>query len=761
MTKCRELHRACRKAGLMSLLLFSASTLLAQGAKGSGQTTGTSGNAASQSAGAATAGGLPGLSWAQASWASALRFPPELKNTRLLCFQLEYTYSASQPFVLERIVPPDPPNPPVRVGGKDCSLLDEKHPLMMRERLVIGIDTSKVIFPERVKLLNINLTNQQGNPINPTPVRPSFAGGAPSTVTPLAPPRGPFFLTWPDRLPGDAIPTVSINAVYTPVAPGAPWDSHTLYPAGSVVVKQLNPDLTSHPNGHYYTALQGGISGTTPPEWPSDGPPTVPDRDPNVPALSWTDKGAIPADPKAPVPTGCGSAAKPWQPNTIYAAGTCVTSSNSHYWVAATTGVSWTKEEPFHLAVAGSVTEDTTLTWMDSGVGTPPSAAKQWVAGMPHMVGDVVTPLPPNGHFYTAIKGGTSGQGPVTFPVAKTDAVKESRVLLQVIDNAQVVWEFLSATPPKRIQGHDYRAGEVIGYFVAGAQHFYTSQQDCASGGQAVACKPGMMEPAFMGKDGEHVPDGEVVWIERGTTPDSVAWAPDHAYGPSAVVYSKTKKQFYHAVQSFTAQSGHGPDEPDFPQDETLAQVEWQDSGLVAPAAVASGQPADQTLNLLNLTLPQSHSISYFNLAAGVVYNSVRSPSFAVTNSVGVQIPGSHTVDPVLFLTGYVLGHWFPMDAERDWRPHDLIPGLSVGFSLANPTTHFYVGGSSEFFLRNVQLAYGASITQVSELTSTVPLNATTAATRQRFTGRWFVGLTFNVSGFVQGLFSAGKSSGS
>ncbi len=760
MTKCRELHRACRKAGLMSLLLFSASTLLAQGAKGSGQTTGTSGNAASQSAGAATAGGLPGLSWAQASWASALRFPPELKNTRLLCFQLEYTYSASQPFVLERIVPPDPPNPPVRVGGKDCSLLDEKHPLMMRDRLVIGIDTSKVKFPERVKLLNINLTNQQGNPINPTPVRPSFAGGAPSTVTPLAPPTGPFFLTWPDRLPGDVVPTVSINAVYTPVALGAPWEPDTLYPAGSVVVRELDEKLTSNPNGHYYTALRGGISGTNAPDWPTNGPPTVPDRDPNVPALSWTDKGAIPADAKAAVPTGCGSAAKPWQPNTIYAAGTCVTSSNSQYWVAATSGVSWTKEEPFHLAVAGSVTEDTTLTWMDSGVGTPPSAAKQWLAGMPHVVGDVVTPVPPNGHFYTAIQGGTSGQGPVTFAVAKTDAVKDDKRVLRVIDNA-VVWELLSATVPSRIPNHPYRAGEVIAYFVGGNVHFYASQQDCAAAGQPVACNSEPTGPAFTGAHGEQVSDGQVVWVEKGTTPDSVAWAPDHPYGPRAVVYSRNRERFYCAVQSFTAQSGHGPDEPDFPENATLTPTEWQDSGLVAPAAVASGQPADQTLNLLNLTLPQSHAISYFNLAAGVVYSSVRSPSFAVTNSVGVQIPGSHTVDPVLFLTGYVLGHWFPMDAERDWRPHDLIPGLSLGFSLANPTTHFYVGGSSEFFLRNVQLAYGASITQVSELTSTVPLNATTAATRQRYTGRWFVGLTFNVSGFVQGLFSAGKSSGS
>ena len=214
------------------------------------------------------------------------------------------------------------------------------------------------------------------------------------------------------------------------------------------------------------------------------------------------------------------------------------------------------------MAVAGSVTEDTTLTWMDSGVGTPPSAAKQWLAGMPHVVGDVVTPVPPNGHFYTAIKGGTSGQGPVTFAVAKTDAVKDDKRVLRVIDNA-VVWELLSATVPSRIPNHPYRAGEVIAYFVGGNVHFYASQQDCAAAGQPVACNSEPTGPAFTGAHGEQVSDGEVVWIERGTTPDSVAWAPDHAYGPSAVVYSRNERavllcgpEFYCPIRPRSGRAG-------------------------------------------------------------------------------------------------------------------------------------------------------------------------------------------------------------
>jgi len=751
---------------LLSVLSWIAA---GQGGKGGGQGAGTSGSAGSQSGGggagaAGGSGGLPGLSWAQASWPKELRFPSDLPNTRLVCFRLVYTYSASQPFVLERIVPPDPPEPPTQVGGKPCSRLDEKNPLMMRDRLVIGIDTSKTTFPERVRLLNINLTNQQGNPINPTPVRPSFAGGAPSTVTPLAPPTGPFFLAWPDRLPGDVVPSVSINAVYTPVAPGAPWLPNTFYPAGSVVVKELKDDGSSDPNGHYYTALKPGISGTQAPQWPPNGPPTIEDRDPIVPQLSWKDQGPNPPPAgAAPLPAACGATAKPWQPNTIYSAGTCVTSSESHYWVAATPGVSWTREEPFHLAAAGSVVEDTILMWMDSGTTAPSSPARQWLKGMPHIVGDVITADPPNGHYYTAIRGGTSGQGPLTFLMVKADAIQDDKLPPLQVSEGDVTWRFLSATAPKRVDSTPYRAGAVV---LASNFHFYVSQKDCPDSALASrpACVSGSGESNFKGTHGEQVQDGGVVWIERGTGPESVAWEHSQTYGPGAVVYSKERKQFYVEVLSLPGKSGPGPKEPDFPVAGTWDQVQWQDSGFVAPASVASGQPADQTLNLLSLTLPQSHAISYFNLAAGVVYNSVRVPGFSVTgtapNLVGVQNPTSHTVDPVLFLTGYWLGHWFPMDAEREWRPKDLIPGLSFGLSLANPTSNFYAGGSSEFFLRNVQLVYGVSLTKVSDLASQNPLNATTAATKSRFTARWFVGLTFNISGFVQGLVSAGKPTG-
>src|SRR5271156_5696836 len=143
-----------------------------------------------------------------------------------------------------------------RNGFKDikwsyCSKLDAEHPIRMGQTLVIGIDTNHAAG-ERVKILNLNLTNQQGNPINPTPVRQSF-GSSGSTPTNLEAGHGPYYLTWPNQIPGDAVPTVNVNAVYTPPIPGDKWLPGTFYPAGSIVTN-------SNADGHYYVATSGGVS---------------------------------------------------------------------------------------------------------------------------------------------------------------------------------------------------------------------------------------------------------------------------------------------------------------------------------------------------------------------------------------------------------------------------------------------------------------------------------------------------------------------
>ena len=87
-----------------------------------------------------------------------------------------------------------------------------------------------------------------------------------------------------------------------------------------------------------------------------------------------------------------------------------------------------------------------------------------------------------------------------------------------------------------------------------------------------------------------------------------------------------------------------------------------------------------------------------------------------------------------------------------------------MGVSLASPTTNFYLGLSTEL-LRNVELVYGASLMRVSDLavsdlTIVTQMGAPpTPPTKQAYEHGYFVGLTFNVSGFVQGLFGGGGAS--
>jgi hypothetical protein len=127
---------------------------------------------------------------------------------------------------------------------------------------------------------------------------------------------------------------------------------------------------------------------------------------------------------------------------------------------------------------------------------------------------------------------------------------------------------------------------------------------------------------------------------------------------------------------------------------------------------------------------------------------------------------GAIPVDPVLVLTVYIV----PVDAERPmrfkgsgaWR--DYLPAPSFGISLSNPTTNFYVGASNEVLLRNLQIFYGASFHNTALKLAPGATQALwggtgaapTAATVPGFQKGPFVGVTFNLSSFIQSLFSGG-----
>jgi hypothetical protein len=194
----------------------------------------------------------------------------------------------------------------------------------------------------------------------------------------------------------------------------------------------------------------------------------------------------------------------------------------------------------------------------------------------------------------------------------------------------------------------------------------------------------------------------------------------------------------------------------------------WLDQGLVQPASVASAVPNEASVIPLNgVPYPQTHSLSAYNLASGVIVSTIRTPSFAFStalttnNGTPVETGSSLIVDPVIFLGRYIK----PFDAENKERKGDFVASTSVniGFSLSSPTSNFYFGGSNEI-LRYVQFNYGFALAKVSKLaTGTFVLSsATTPNTVQVFKEGAYFGFSFNIVGLIQGMTgSQGGSSGS
>jgi len=186
--------------------------------------------------------------------------------------------------------------------------------------------------------------------------------------------------------------------------------------------------------------------------------------------------------------------------------------------------------------------------------------------------------------------------------------------------------------------------------------------------------------------------------------------------------------------------------------------VIWLDSGTVPPAAIANAGPTDAPVNPINMNLPQVHSLYYFNIATGFAVSNVRNSTFttvAQTSSSGTtylpqQIRGHRNVEPIILLTTYLPG--LALDAESPWKPKDLIPGLSFGFSMSNPANSFYLGGSSEIW-RNLQLADGVNInTGINTLVPNQVFTSSAPATTSRTTIKPFIGLTLNMD-FIASFF--------
>jgi hypothetical protein len=605
---------------------------------------------------------------------------------------------------------------------------------------------------ERFKILNLNITNQQGTSLNPTPIRPSLAAGTATgpllgsdDYTAFANILGVpqvkkdednrlYYLTWPNQMPGDTIPTVNVNLVYTPVAPALPWKKNTFYPAGSIVISDVTSGGTSTTDGHYYVALTSGISGPdTPPDFDSARTDLLV-TPVNGSGLEWRDMGPISVSPVPPI----------WKANTAYADGALVTPdpSNGRYYKAHASPVQSGAFEPGWPTASGATTWDSCLSWKE--IGAPPRGATRWAPSTVYAAGAQVVPMTANQHYYQAQEGTVSAPA---WPVNNGTVVAASPCLSWK-DKGPI--NSVTPVPPLWKANTAYANGALVTPDPANG-HYYQTQHAGASGLNA---------PAFP-VDGTTVKESDGVrFLDVGPTAPANAklktWVKETPYFVGDVIQDVSTGHYYSVTQAGI--SGDTP--PKFTVNAPKPGVQdgttilfWQDLGTVLPASVTVGTPpGDQTVNLLTYTFPQAHALSRFNLAAGVLVSSIKTRSFVnqgLTNSWATITSGA-TIDPVLAVTAYIK----PMDAERPWRIEDLIPGLTLGISLASPSTNFYFGGSSELFVRNLQLVYGFSLNRVSALDpASLQLSATTAATHQVLAKGVFVGLSFNITGFIQTLF--------
>lgn len=173
---------------------------------------------------------------------------PRMKSQRVIWYklvQVESPATSSQPLALVPLSCSDtnylPPEARQDAGlAKACqnpgsnrwyapSFPDRRNPLRDGDHLVIAIaDPFNLIAGghPKIELLTINVVAASASPLNPSPLRPATsapgggAPGGPATKELAAAPSGKvYYLPWSQALTGDAVPTVTITALYGTPSP--------------------------------------------------------------------------------------------------------------------------------------------------------------------------------------------------------------------------------------------------------------------------------------------------------------------------------------------------------------------------------------------------------------------------------------------------------------------------------------------------------------------------------------------------------------
>jgi len=740
----------------------------------------------------------PGITWTRDTWDALTKVPSssvsKFSPLYTLCYELQATIGSlsTPPFALQ------PMNSFAGFADPSARCIrppSDGHPIVMRGRLVVAIDMRRVPI-DRLRSMTLNVTTTQGSAISTNPLRPSLsassgastgggggggAGGAGETHTPVW--GRVYYLIWPQELGGDVIPTVSVNIVYTPPMPGIPWQMNTVYPEGSVITPGSN-------NGRYYTARVGGISGNVSPKFNDESVKEGQFKDGGV---IWIDSGATAplGAPTPPTGTTTPPVVEAWQANRPYAAGTTIFYAPlGRYYTAATAGTSSSSQVP--AFAVKTFADKPPLVWADSGMSAPSGgtgpANAAWKPNHPYNAGGVIFDVVAN-RYYTAVFGGISD--PATKPTF-APAITNDQPPLVWTDIGMALPPAPQLQIPTWVANHAYQTGDVILNPLRG--HYFTAIQGGTSGATPPSLQANKQvtvkdtKPTRQVQETLKDADGttyRAFWREVGPAASEEAqqacpgkvgvWQPGHAYQNGACVAPVDGSSYFQLQQipkDLSVISGaRSPDFPDVTALQNLDTILWEDSGFTPPPLVTSGEPADQTITL-TYSIPQVHSKYYFNLSSGVVISSIRSGSYgwetlSVPSGSGPNaIPGQYypiqtgsnlVIDPVLFFTAYI----WPMDAERTHRWADLRPALTFGLSLSNPSSHFYLGGSSEI-VRNVQFVYGLALAEVPRLAPGVGVSASNSSapgTVQKFSTGVYGGLSFNISGFLQTLFGGGKAS--
>jgi hypothetical protein len=378
---------------------------------------------------------------------------------------------------------------------------------------------------------------------------------------------------------------------------------------------------------------------------------------------------------------------------------------------------------------------------------TPPSAPPPiWTAGQQYGIGKLMIPPPDKttSHYYRAENTAKAGAKPPNFSSA-TNATFPDGPDLTWRDMGPIT---LNPPPVPWKENAAYATGALIVPNPPNS-HYYQASSAGVTGPNAPPFSVDGITPT--------AETAGIVYIDAGTSLPTNAklktWAANTAFFLGDAIQDPTTGHYYSVVQQGISGSNSPkfgvPPQKTIPGGTSSQPIIWQDLGAVLPPAVSFGTPpTDLTVNLLTYIYPQAHALSRFNLASGVVVSTARARNIIPGPTTGTYTETSTSliVDPILAVTVYP----WAIDAERRFHAEDLRPGVTLGLSLSAPTKNFYFGGSSEFFVRNLQLTYGLSMVNTNVLGPTSMGIATT--TKQKFVFGGFVGFTFNITGFIQSL---------